>query len=124
MSDKPIALLPCPFCGGLPVPWVARPEGGALLEEHIDADSGTEASAYVWCHECGAQTSAVDFFDFYEAKRADLSTVVYSMDDVRALERFAAELWNDRSLKNLALYAAGYAEGRHLYPRPECRRES
>lgn len=122
MSETPIALLPCPFCGGPPVPWVALPMsagGGALSDEHIDKDLGTFVEAYVWCHECGARSGDVDENDAFEAKRYDVSTLVYSMDDAERLKRFAAEQWNDRSLRNLALYAAGYDTGMHIYPRTE-----
>lgn len=90
-----------------------------MHEEHIDKENGTHVDAYVWCHECGAQTGPVDMFDLLQFKEFYASTIVFRMEDVRRIERVAAMQWNDRGLRNLALYAAGYEDGHHLYPRPE-----
>lgn len=103
-----IRLLPCPFCGGPPVPIVTRAIGGGVfpISEAENSEDGVYAQATIFCHECGADCGHVD-------------TNVFSQADADEMIVAAIERWQNRGLKNLYLYTAGEAEKLNFYPRPD-----
>lgn len=103
-----IRLLPCPFCGGPPVPIVTRAiVGGTFaISDDVQLFHGIEADATVFCHECGADCGRVE-------------DTVHSQADVERLERIAVHRWQNRSLQNLTLFVSSYADGLNQYPRPD-----
>jgi hypothetical protein len=102
--SKPIRLLPCPFCGGPPCPYVGHNYRGGGFKEHEDWDRGISATAFVFCHECGAQSESED-------------GIVFSYEEARDLLPKAVQWWQDRSLRNLELYLAGTDKGLNMFPR-------
>lgn len=95
MNEEPIALNPCPFCEGPPVP-------------HVE-----EYKAYVFCHECGAQGPDADA----EALFTDEFFLTDPTDEDR--KRIAVKLWNDRNDRHRDLYDYGAEDGLNLYPRSD-----
>lgn len=96
MSDIE-ALKSCPFCGGPPVPIVVRAIGGGTFPDaELEGDNGLFVSAYVFCHECGADGPNVD-------------ELAFSRKDCDALERQAIDLWQNRDSRHRTLYDAGQA---------------
>lgn len=106
--SQPVAMLPCPFCEGPPVPIVqnAIPGGCAPLLD-LYPDGGLYVDAFVFCHECGAEGShsRIEF--------------LYTRADYFEAEADAVRLWNLRDGRNRACFDGGVAEGLNLYPRPE-----
>lgn len=106
-------LTPCPFCEGPPCPIVQNGSGigGAapLLDDY--GDDGLYAIAFVFCHECGAQSSEVD-------------ALIYTREDYFELEAKGVRLWQDRDNRHRDLYDGGQAEGLNLYPRADAKEGS
>jgi hypothetical protein len=102
--SEPIRLLPCPFCGGPPCPFVGMSEGGAIPAD-VNWDNGVAVEAFVFCHECGAESESIDGLCFND-------------DEPERLLPEAVKVWQDRSLRNFALYLAGTDEGLNMFPRP------
>lgn len=81
--------------------------GGAapLLDDYSAiGDGGLDATAMVFCHECGAEGPHAEA---YLEVRADYF----------ALEAQAVRLWQNRDARHRCLFDAGAAEGLNLYPR-------
>ena len=101
-------LLSCPFCGGPPKPIVTRafhPYGYLPIAE-IDADNGTYAEAYVFCHECGA-----------EGPKAE--ECIHSEAGHDALALAGIRNWQDRDQRHADLYQSSAAAGRSHFPRKD-----
>jgi len=96
LIDGAVTLLPCPFCGGPPVPHTFPKE----------TSDGVNVKAYVFCHECGAEGPYVEGMTYDPEERDDL-------------EAKAVLLWNARNARHLGMYDAGTPEGLNLYPRPD-----
>jgi hypothetical protein len=103
-----VTLLPCPFCGGPPsliakwldekrVEWVNMPAP-------LPSDDGVFVSAWVFCHECGA--------DGPEAEG-----ICCWFTEIAEIEFNAVDNWNVRGQRHKDLYDVNYAEGRCRYPR-------
>ena len=109
-----IKLAPCPFCEGPPCisafdfvtnspVSIHRPQTECFDEDY---------SAYVWCHDCGAQGPTID--------SCSLSTFEHIFDlTVIDVMRIAAERWNGRHAEARQAYDAGDADGLNLFPRSE-----
>ena len=107
-----IEMSPCPFCGGPPKPhYRLRGDDGKPVSPFADVPSnGATCEAYVFCHECGAQSPKIEDFVFETA-------------DIVAMERRAVQQWNDRDTRHLHLYLAGVRDGQHEFPRFDDPRE-
>jgi hypothetical protein len=104
LGQETLILLPCPFCEGPPclfARFLMRSE--PCLGELPPSDDGHFIAAFIFCHECGAESPSAD-------------EIVYDSEDMSALERQAAELWNQRDNRHRDLYDANRAEGRCQYP--------
>lgn len=104
-----IKLRPCPFCEGPPVP-IAVEDGGlgggclSMYKDKMPPD-GLLASAFVFCHECGAHgpSSEVDFY--------------FNPGDELPLLQEAVNRWNLRGSENRDLYDHGERDGLNEFPR-------
>lgn len=108
-AGAPIKLIPCPFCGGPPVPFVENYMGKGPAPEQADyGDEGLLVEAHVWCHECGAKGPHTK------------TKLIYSFEDYLEIEREGVDLWQAHgSTRNIDCYQGGEAEGLSLYPRPD-----
>jgi hypothetical protein len=96
-----IELQPCPFCAGPPVPIIVdHVKGVTFRDDAIDPEDGLYASAYVFCHECGAQGGSIE-------------DIIFNHQDRDALIRKGIGLWQCRDSRHRELY-----DGLQLYPRP------
>lgn len=103
-----VKLRPCPFCEGPPVPTVQL-DLPPLTKVHRDGDYGEEGlsvSAYVFCHECGAQGPHHD-------------AILENAEEYDDALEMAVRLWQQRDSMNRPLYDGGEAEGLNLFPRSE-----
>lgn len=113
--DGPVAMLPCPFCGGPPVVHLHHYKYGrqslryriltvvkrAFGDWALRSLKGDSAEAHVFCHECGAQGSGVD-------------GIVHDAADEETLRRHAIVGWNLRNRRNYDLFGAN--EDLNWYP--------
>lgn len=101
-----IRLLPCPFCAGPPIPIITRSItlGGGVFPAHEVGENGLDVTAYVFCHECGANTELVD-------------DRIYDLEEAEKLKAQAVALWNTRDARHIDLYCSGEKDGLNLYPR-------
>lgn len=103
-----VALKPCAFCGGPPVPFVQLASQGFGSAPRMDSygDDGLSIEAFVYCHECGANgpTFEDDIFDASDYDQAMAEGV---------------RLWQDRDGRHADLYEANAADGQNLFPRPD-----
>ena len=109
---EPIKMSPCPFCEGPPcITGEDFITGQSLPADHPhDEDADQSYTAYVWCHECGAEGPCIDTISLRTFEQIyDLSL----MD----MMRIAAQRWNDRNNKARACYDAGDKEGLNIFPR-------
>jgi hypothetical protein len=105
-DHRTVKLLPCPFCEGPPCPLVQNglfPGGAALLLDNYGPE-GLYVRAFVFCHECGADSP-------------DVTGTIYDREDYAAIERQAVGLWQKRDARHRCMYDGGEAEGLNLYPR-------
>ncbi|MCG6540192.1 Lar family restriction alleviation protein [Pseudomonas sp. KSR10] len=109
-----ITMAPCPFCEGPPCVIAKDYMTGKEVEfdRPLDEYSEENYSAYVWCHECGAQGPVIDSctLGIFEGLH-DLT--------VMAVARIAVERWNERGSKARACYDGGAKDGLNLFPRSE-----
>lgn len=102
-----IKLRPCPLCEGPPVLHVYD----GITRRSFDGSKnypviGRYLSAYVFCHECGCQTTG-------------MAGDCYDQDDLRRLEELAVRAWNTRNNRHRGMYDAGERRGpTHDYPDP------
>jgi len=106
MTD-PIKMLPCPFCEGPPCEMVENEHPHYGQAERLDdyGDDGKYVSAYVFCHECGAQGESEEDF-------------IFTGEGYDEMERRACERWNRRDNRNRNLYDGGEEKGLNFHPRP------
>lgn len=105
--DQPIVLKPCPFCGGPPVPVVINghlPNGAAIAELDDYGDEGVLVDAFVFCHECGAESER------HEA-------CLYERDDYRQALAEGVASWQGRDSRHEKLYLFSASKGLNLFPR-------
>jgi Restriction alleviation protein Lar len=112
MSIPSIKIEPCPFCEGPPCviahDFVTRAE--VEIDRPQTEDFDEDYTAYVWCHECGAQGPSID--------SCSLGTFEHLFDlMVRDVMRIAVERWNNKSAKARGCYDAGEKEGLNMFPR-------
>lgn len=107
MTATQLAISPCPFCCGPPVPIChgLNPLTGPVDTSKPLPEDGLYCEAYVFCHECGAQGPKTDDGFAYEAT------------DIGRLEADAVTLWNDRNSRHLDLFERGVRDGHNRYPR-------
>jgi hypothetical protein len=107
-DHRPIKLLPCPWCEGPPVPIVQNDTPNRGYCEPLDdyGDNGHEVRAFVFCHECGAESPEV-------------TGTIYDREDYAAVERQAVGLWQKRDARHRDLYDSGESRGLNRYPRPD-----
>jgi hypothetical protein len=105
-ADKPSAsrdgpMMPCPYCGGPPavIERFHDTAGNLIRAARIEeSEDGLHATAFVFCHECGAQgPEARDIV--FKAAHADLVRIQ------------AKEEWNTRNARHRELYEAGVRAG-------------
>jgi len=101
-------LHPCPFCGGPPSPCIVKAiyPGGWLNLEEVDTQEGTEAEAFVHCHECGARSERVE-------------DLVYDAETYNELLAMGVRKWQDRDTRHGDLYRSSVLGRRAYFPRPE-----
>lgn len=105
---EPVTLIRCPFCSGPPAP--------VHHERDIPADPARSTSAfklieaYVFCHECGAQSPKADGFADDAEEAAEI---------LPAIMRRAILFWQTRNERHKDLYEANAKHGNNLYPRPD-----
>ncbi len=99
-----VALSPCPFCGGPPVPIASRGDGRGVFSDR-ELENGVVAEAHVFCHECGARGEA-------------FRRQAYDQEDVDRLLAKAVDAWNRRDSRNDDLYQYGVKNRLNEWPRP------
>lgn len=107
-----LAISPCPFCCGPPVPTCQSldPRTGPVYKSKPFPEDGIFCEAYVFCHECGAQGPKASG----EGHGGDFA---FEAADVDRLEIQAVTLWNDRNARHLELFEYGARDGHNRYPR-------
>lgn len=100
-------LLPCPFCQGPPAHFTCDGMTKRPFEMPDEIpDDGLCVEAFVFCHECGAQSEKAEDF------------CAIDMADVTKVKDEAARLWNLRDSRHRDLYESNAALGQNEYPRP------
>lgn len=106
-ARDPVALKPCPFCKGPPVPFVKFTDarGQVVRDARIEAQpEGLFAEAQVFCHECGANGPSHHAW-------------VLDGDDVDETTREAVLAWNNRDERHRDLFDANSKNGFCHWPR-------
>jgi hypothetical protein len=97
--EKPVAVSPCPFCEGPPVPFATSHVFGFKFKS-----DGSMVDAHVFCHECGAEGPKVE-------------DLCWDEEDVAPLIDRAVLLWETKNNRHRGMYDSGVAEGLNLHPR-------
>lgn len=101
-ADVSADLLPCPFCEGPPEPLVARLIGGGTFpDSELEGDIGLQVTAYVFCHECGAQGES-------------FSSIAHSRSECDELQIDAVKAWQTRDDRHRRLYDYSNASWKEL----------
>lgn len=108
---RPVTLLPCAFCGGPPKPRHQqrriRPRGW-WRRFWRRGEMFTLVDAYVFCHECGAQSATAHGYLEDGESMSELLAVLMPR---------AVLLWQTRNGRHDGLYEASARDGLNLYPR-------
>ena len=108
-----VELLPCPFCGGPPAPFheTRRVRWPLTFWRRLfRPEDFAHVKAYVFCHECGAESPSVDGYLEPPEVLADL---------LPELMARAVLAWNTRNTRHAHLYEANGRFGYNQYPRAE-----
>src|SRR5262249_14242080 len=112
--EAPVPLIPCPYCAGPPAPThherrlAAGPNRMHRFLQRLRLRPLTICvDAYVFCHECGAQSPKAEGFPEDTEELKELLP--------RLMER-AVLLWNTRNERHKWLYAANEEHGNNIYP--------
>uniref|UniRef100_A8GLP3 Uncharacterized protein n=1 Tax=Serratia proteamaculans (strain 568) TaxID=399741 RepID=A8GLP3_SERP5 len=100
---NPIVLAACPMCGGSPSEMVRYELSRKPFYSTDGFPEPVWLTAFVFCHECGAQSG-------------DLSEEVSDGDELDQLMANVRQEWNTRDDRNGELYASELAAGRFVAP--------